>query len=269
MQLACMTFSVGPGTLAENLGKIKGLGLSLADLSTGAHGQRQADKLKASKDPEGHAASAREEIDRLGMGISEVFLCHFGDPINHPDPAKRQRSRDLFTGFARYARLVGGQSIMMIPGPVHDELGPEASFELSAQELSYYVGVSQAEGIQLNIEPHYPSLAQSPEGTIRLCEAVPGLAITLDYSHFVAQGYTHDQVEPLHKYASHFHARQAKLGNRNAPRAEGTIDFCRVVKRMKTDGYDGVICLEYEPHDLDYIEETRLLKEEIEGYLAQ
>ena len=188
MRLACMTFSMGMGTLDEQLDKIASLGLGCVDLTTGWPGERQVDKVTAATEPDATAAWVRQALDEREMAVSEVFLLNFGDPINDPDAAKRQRSRELFPGFASFCRQIGAESIMMIPGPVHEELGDEQSFVASAQELRHYVGVCGENGLQLNIEPHHPSLAQSPEGVIRLCEAVPGLRITLDYSHFCAQG---------------------------------------------------------------------------------
>lgn len=269
MKLACMTFSVGPGSLAETLETIRRLGLECIDLATGSLGQQQVDRLKAATEPREQAAWVRKELVKFGMDVSEVFVLNFGDPINHPDLASRERTRELFEGIATFSREIGAESIMMIPGPVHEEIGAEESFRLSVEELRALRDMSAAQGLQLNIEPHYPSLAQSPDGTIRLCEAVPGLKLTLDYSHFVAQGYDQGAVEPLHAYASHFHARQAKQGNRNAPRAEGTIDFHRLVNKLQADRWEGTICLEYEPHDLDAYAESLWLKEDLERFMAE
>ena len=69
--------------------------------------------------------------------------------------------------------------------------------------------------------------------------------MTLDYSHFVDPGYSQREVEKLHPFARHFHARQAKRGKRVEKVEKGTIDFHRILSLLRRDQYQGVIAVEY------------------------
>ena len=46
--------------------------------------------------------------------------------------------------------------------------------------------------------------AEHPQDALRICQEVPGLGLTLDYSHFVDPGHSQGEVEPLHAYADIF-----------------------------------------------------------------
>ena len=85
----------------------------------------------------------------------------------------------------------------------------------------------------------------TPEKALRLVDSVPGLTITLDYTHFAKTGIPDSVVEPLIRRASHFHARSAKLGALQTTLSENSIDYSRIIEVMKQTGYCGFIGIEY------------------------
>ena len=90
-----------------------------------------------------------------------------------------------------------------------------------------------------------PTVAPDPVTALELVGRVPGLTLTLDYTHFARAGLPDAEVEPLLKHASHFHVRGARRGSLQASFKDNTIDFARIVKVMKKTGYRGYLCLEY------------------------
>ena len=99
-------------------------------------------------------------------------------------------------------------------------------------------------GVRLRIEPHVESVTWSPELALRMLDEVPGLSFTVDHSHFVFHGMTYEQIAVMHPYGTHWHARQAALGQLQAGFDDGEIDFARIVSDLKVSGYDGIIALE-------------------------
>jgi len=266
MRFAAMTFSFGPGSLDSTCRAIAAQGFDCIDLAVGS--RHQVDALGAAQDPLVQAEQVLDTVRQYGLDISEVFLLNFGTPINHPDPATRETGRMPFAGFAQFCREIGAESIMMSPGVLFDDIGEAASRRLAVHELCWQRGICAANGLQLNIEPHWHSLAESPAAAIWFCEQVRGLGLTLDYSHFIAQGYPQDAVEALHPYTRHLHARQAREGATNVALPDGTIDFERILGRLSRDRWDGVVCLEYNPSLIDHApREIVLLRQELTGYL--
>ena len=129
-------------------------------------------------------------------------------------------------------------------------------------------------GLQCNIEPCVGSIAEQPAEAARLVEAVPGLGLTLDYAHQVQLGLGAGEIEVLHAHGKHFHAKQSAPGSFQARPDEGVIDFGRMIRKLKADEYDGVVCVEFvasqEVLDAgwDMKRETARLKEILDDALA-
>lgn len=244
IEIGGCSFSFGPKPLREALQLVKNLGFEIVDLGI-CPGNTQIHPVVAATEPERYAAEVNELLQEFNLRPEECFVLDFGQPINDPNDSMRQRTRNLFRGIARFASLTTCRSIMLIPGIVHPEIGPEQSFDLAVRELRELVKMGQDAGVQLNIEPCEPSVAEDPRDAARLCEKVPGLGLTLDYSHFIDPGYDQASIEPLHQFTTHFHARQAAAGKRVEAVDKGTIDFKRVITSLRHQNYNGVIAVEY------------------------
>jgi sugar phosphate isomerase/epimerase len=146
--------------------------------------------------------------------------------------------------------------------------------------LSWRVEVARSTQLRISIEPHLGSIVEQPEMALRLLEEVPGLELTLDYSHFVYQGVLERDVEPLLPHARHLHARGARQNKLQTTLRDNTIDYERILDLMLETRYDGYIGIEYvwtpgEPpgsaYDMtntDNVAETIVLRDKIRAYLA-
>ena len=282
IRVAGSTFAFGNISLEKSCDILKELGFDLADIgasgwsSFAAYVPQQV--VQNPDEPEREAENIRGVMDTKDLGVSELFICDFGQAINHPDPQERERSRDLFAKFAKIGGLVGCESVMMLPGNVHGDLGQtyEEAFQTSVEEYKWMVDVAQQNDVLLNFEPCIMSIALEPAQAERLIAAVPGLSYTLDYAHQVQIGLTNSDIEPMHKYARHFHAKQSAQGEFEVkPDAEnGVIDFKRLIRKLKEDDYDGVVTIEFvaAPEVIeagwDMKEETAKMKKVIEDALA-
>jgi len=232
--------------------------------------------VKNIDDADGEAARISKIMSDAGMGVSELFVCDFGMAINHPDSKERERSRDLFAKMSKIAGKAGFESIMMLPGNVHEDLGQthEQAFQTSVEEYKWMVAEAEKNGLLLNFEPCIMSIALEPENAIRLVEAVPGLGFTLDYAHQVQIGLGHDEIEAMHPYTRHVHAKQSAQGQFEARPDEGVVDFNRMMRKLKADSYDGVVTIEFvsAPDVLeagwDLKVETARMKKVVEDALA-
>ena len=280
IRVAGATFAFGDISLEESVGILKSLGFDLADVGAAGWSTFTAyvpqQVVKNIDDADGEAARIKKIMDDGGMGMSELFVCDFGVAINHPDQKERERSRGLFAKMAKIGGLAGFESIMMLPGNLHEDLGqtPEEAFQTSVEEYRWMVAEAEKNGLLLNFEPCIMSIAVEPENAIRLVEAVPGLRFTLDYAHQVQIGLGQEEIEVMHPYARHIHAKQSAQGHFEARPDEGVLDFGRMMRKLKADNYDGVVTIEFvsAPDVLeagwDLIEETAKMKKVVEDALA-
>jgi sugar phosphate isomerase/epimerase len=226
-------------------------------------------------------AAAAERIRRglreRGLAVSDLFCIPWTDferfAPNHPDPDEQTRSRALFAEMLELAERIEAPGLTMLPGIDWPGESHEDSFGRAVEELAYRAEAAQARGVRFSIEPHLGSVAQDPKEAHRLSREASGLALTLDYSHFVYQGYPDDEIEPLVAHARHFHARGAREGRMQAALKDSTIDFERMLDAAEASGYQGDIGLEYlwidweHLNECDTVSETVLLRDRLRAKL--
>jgi len=201
------------------------------------------------RDPQGMAARVRGAVERYEMTFTDLFVTFGRDLVercvNHPDASSRHANVETFKGITDFCALTRIPGVTLCPGVEHASLGRNDSFDLAVEGLTPLVAVGRDAGLRVSIEPHVESIVESPEETLRLLTQVDNLLLTLDYAHFIAQGYAQDQVDPLLIHAAHFHARQARRGENQCRTREGEIDFARIMSLLEKKAYAGYVALEY------------------------
>jgi sugar phosphate isomerase/epimerase len=239
-----------------------------------ADGDRDVRAQAVEADPAAAAGLDRRACEDAGLSVVDVF-CHLGRnafdrPVNTPDPAQRRHNRERFSAYLAYAAAVGAEGLTLSPGKPWAEMG-DGGVHLACEELAVYAGWARGRGLRLSVEPHLDSIAAEPESAARLVERVPGLTLTIDYSHFVARGIDQAAVHPLLPLAGHVHVRQAAPGKLQAADDEGVIDFDPVLERLAGLGYRGALTLEYlwSPwqgmNRIDVVTETLRLRRRLEA----
>ena len=270
ISLGCHMWTFAKCTVAEAAGIIRALGLERMDLGN-------VDDFN----PTYIAGHVREEAARLnrikdqyGLTFVDAFP-HVGPAysLNHPEPDMRANSRRVLTAFLDFAVEIGLSGVTLSPGRYWAGHSPADDFARGADELHYFVTQGLRRGLLIRIEPHVESVTWTPELTLEMLAAVPGLSLTLDYSHFVFHAIPNEHIARLDPHATHWHARQAAPGQGQAATAKGTIDFARIVRDLKQRGYNGTICLEYVHGDWlgmdrnDCVSETVLLRDQLRQLL--
>ena len=229
-------------------------------------------------DVAGSAARLDEQVRGRGLEVADVFVIPWTDfrtmAPNHPDAAERAASAALFEDVLEFASRLRSPGITILPGIDWEHETPEESLGRAALELGRRVEAARARGVRLSIEPHLGSVAPTPARALALLERVPGLELTLDYSHFVYQGIAESEVEALAPFARHCHVRGARQGRMQAPLRESAIDFERMVDVLGGTDYDGFLGLEYvwldweHCNECDNLSETILLRDRLREKFA-
>ena len=150
-----------------------------------------------------------------------------------------------------------------LPGVLFAEEARASSWSRAVDELAWRVEEAHAHKLVYGVEAHIGSLAPRPKAAAKLIEDVPGLTLTLDYTHFTRIGLPDAEVEPLVEYASHFHARGGRRGRLQERFARNTIDYGRIVDVMGQTGYRGWLGIEYVWIDWEHCNECDNLSETI------
>lgn len=204
-------------------------------------------------DPDRAAGVVTERLERFGLAVSDMFVILGGsfDELapNHPDAAVRAQALEHFERFVAFGQRIGSPSITVLPGTDVEGRPDEESMALAADQLNMRAQIAGDAGLRLSFEPHFGSLAETPAKALELIERTEHVGLALDYSHFVYQGISQDEVDELLPHTHHFHVRQAAPGVVQARTHEGTIDFVRIRDKLLGMGYEGYFALEYQWED--------------------
>jgi sugar phosphate isomerase/epimerase len=214
---------------------------------------------------------ARRAAADAGIVYTDYFV---GLPfaVNDPEPGHRAENAGVFRALVPRLVAAGIPGVTFSPGFYAGRSWDE-DFASAATALRDFVATGS--GLQVRIEAHVDSVADTPQRTLQLLEQVPGLTLTLDYSHFVVAGFAEDEIEQLTPFASHMHIRQARPGELAVEVARGTIDVRRLVKRLLAAGYDGAIAIEYVSHPwhgqdkIDVTAENAAMLAQVQAILAE
>ena len=209
----------------------------------------------------------RKLSDR-GLRCADIFLqmdtSFVSYAINHPEAARRRRARDWFLKTLDYAAACGAKHVTTLPGVQFEAEEPADSWQRCREELAWRVQQAKQRRIVFSIEAHVGSIVPKPKEALRLVRSVPGLTLTLDYTHFTRSGLPDSASEPLIVHASHFHARGACKGRLQTSFQRNTIDYARVLRAMRRAKYDGYVGVEFVWIDWEHCNEVDNLSETIQ-----
>lgn len=220
------------------------------------------------KSPSKSGNRLRRKLTKRGLRCADVFLqmnpSFIPYAINHPEAVRRRRARDCFLKTLDYASAAGAKHVTTLPGVRFETEKSIISWQRTCDELAWRVAQAKGRGIVFSVEAHVGSIAPDPRTALRLVRTVPGLTLTLDYTHFTRVGLPDRASEPLLAHASHFHARGACKGRLQSAFTHNTIDYARVLRTMRKAGYRGYVGVEYVWIDWEHCNEVDNLSETIQ-----
>jgi sugar phosphate isomerase/epimerase len=221
------------------------LGYEGLDLGSGDLGVPAGLDVPAVVADDGFSSRASLAADAAGIVYTDYFAV-LPHAVNVTDAGNTAENGSVFRQLVPRLVAAGVPGVTFSPGLYADRDWAEA-FASAAAALLDLVAIGGAE-LRVSIEPHVESVTDTPERTLDLLGLVPGLTLTLDYSHFVVAGFDQEAIEPLTPFAGHLHVRQARPGELAVEVKRGTIDVQRLIERLVAGGYGGALTVEYVSH---------------------
>ncbi len=222
---------------------------------------------KEFRQPSRSGKEMARKLKGRGLKAADVFLQTNPDFVsyasNHPEHGRRKKARLWFEKTLEYADACGSTHVTALPGVLFPDEPSAASWGRCADELMWRVEKAGAAGITFSVEAHVGSIAPTPRDALKLLARVPGLTLTLDYTHFIRAGFKDAQIEPLLPHASHFHVRGAVKGRLQTSFKNNAIDYKRVFQQLRKNRYQGYLGIEYVWIDWEHCNEVDNLSETI------
>ena len=168
----------------------------------------------------------------------------------------------LSTGLEQTFRQICRFSKQAMVPPITMQASPIGTpFNTEIDRLKQLCNISTNEGILLSIKTEVDRLTRDPDTAVELCQAVPGLGLTLDPSHYIfgcGRTLSFDQVLP---HVSHVHLRDTSPDHFQTRIGQGEIEYGRLITQLDRFDYRRALSVEIlERSDNDFEREPELRK---------
>lgn len=164
----------------------------------------------------------------------EQFYSHYRDKCRLSPVAfylEHDVPTDVFRGICKASKLMRVTQVTIAAGA----LG--TPFNTEIDRLREAVRVASAEGVRVSLKTRTGDLTEDPHTAVELCQAVPGLGLTLDPSYYLCgpnKNKSYDQVFP---YVFHVHLRDTTPEHLQVQIGLGEIDYSRIINQLKRENY--------------------------------
>ena len=247
--LGCCSYNFRGLNLEDCVRQTAGMGFKYINI--GANGENfPVPPSRILSDPLKTGREIKEVCARYDTVPVEFFVCSVviedGSRVQPNDPDEKRR-KAMFEAFRRVCECgaeAGLSHIMGVPGELAANDSPDNGLSISLDSLAKMLEIAKENGIGLTIEPHVRSILTSPDKVLAMLDKLPGLSLSLDYSHFIGTGFKSEELIPLHPHARHIHAKPARDGVPKCLFYDGE-DYYEVLLRDLLDrNWEGVIAVE-------------------------
>lgn len=200
-------------------------------------------------DAEREAEGFRALLDKYNLHCAAVNL-GFLHNLATCTPEQHAANLDVVHGACVLAHVAGASILTVGTGNTGDEdrsvlLNRRAILDRIVERLGQVVDVSGEAGMVVGLETHAGSIAVYPEVDLELLARCPGLKLTYDPSHFIADQVPVQDTLGLLAHAVHVHLRNARVGHFQETMAKGALDIPWMVDQIVAAGYKGAVSIEY------------------------
>ena len=197
--------------------------------------------------------SIKAYAEELGIRIPSLSsgLC-WTDSLTADDPAERQRAFDMVARQLYCAKMIGAETILVIPGTVSVEFVPEWSvvpydvvYERALEQIKKLAPIAESCGVQIGLENVWNKFLLSPLEMRQFIDAVGSdyVGAYFDTGNVVYSGYPEQWIRILGKriFKVHFKDYRRNPGGLNAfvDLLAGDVDWKAVRQAFADVGYEG------------------------------
>jgi sugar phosphate isomerase/epimerase len=222
--VACSTLCFAQETLETALRQIAELEFDKFELALVEGGQHMRPS-EAGDNPE----AALQRLRRGPSLVPSSLHLDFG-PVDWSDPLHRRR----FDGLCRLAKALSVAVLTLHAQPAATPLAEEV------QRLTQLSATAMREGLVLAVLTHAETLTGDPQVAVDLCQAVPGLCLTLDPSHYLQSPRPQPDHDVVFPYVQNVHLRDTGQapGEFQVRVGQGQVEYARIVNLLQRHGYN-------------------------------
>lgn len=150
-------------------------------------------------------------------------------------------SATAFDGLCRVAKML---KITQITIPAAT-LGTPFNEEID--RLRSRLAAANFSGIRVSLKTKTGYLTEDPQTAVELCQAVPGLGLTLDPSYYMIGRYAQQSYDQVFPYVYHTHLRDTSASEIQVSVGLGEVDYSRIIGQLRRYNYARALSVEILP----------------------
>lgn len=197
--------------------------------------------------------SIKKYAEELEIRIPSLSssLCWL-DSLTADDPKERQRAHEMIKRQLYCAKMLGAETILIIPGSVSVEFVPEwpvvsydVVYKRAMEEVKRLVPIAEEYGVEIGLENVWNKFLVSPLEMRDFIDAIESdyVGAYLDVGNVVSFGYPQHWIRILGKRIKkvHFKDYRCNPGGLNSfvDLLAGDVNWPEVMKALRDIGYDG------------------------------
>ncbi len=124
-------------------------------------------------------------------------------------------------------------------------------FNSEVDRLRELTKIGVQDGVVVSFKTKTGHLSEDPRTAVELCQAAPGLGITLDPSCYVCGPHKSASHDPVYPYVYHVHLRDSTNEQFQVPVGLGELDYARMISQLERTNYTRTLSVEIYPELMD------------------
>lgn len=124
-------------------------------------------------------------------------------------------------------------------------------FNSEIDRLRELLKIASQDGILVSIKTKTGHLTEDPDTAIELCQAAPGLGLTLDPSYYMCGPHRGGNFDQVYSFVQHLHLRDTTPDQLQVPVGLGQMDYNRLITQLERVKYNRALSVEILPELTD------------------
>jgi len=154
-------------------------------------------------------------------------------------------SAEEFATLSKLAKQMRITQITIPPSP----LG--TPFNAEIDRLKAFLLLASQDGIRVSIPTRIGALTEDPRTAVELCQATPGLGLTLDPSHYICGPHRGEPYDHVYQHVYHVHLRDSTPEEIQVRIGLGEIDYSRLISQLNRHKYTRSLAVDLSPEKME------------------
>jgi len=202
-------------------------------------------------DTDEESKNLKSLADKYGLEIPSVMnSAHWEFPLSSPDPEARKKSVEGMIKSLKSAKIVGADTVLLVPAVVNDNVTYEQAYERSQIEIKELAKVAEEMKIYIAIENVWNKFLLSPIEFARYVDEFKSeyVAAYFDVGNIMLYGYPHHWIRTLGSRIKKIHVKGFRVGAKLFTYLlDSDINWKEVMKAFEDISYDNYITAEMGP----------------------